>query len=183
MESELYTKFQNEVLEKLKQEFGIANSMQVPTIKKIVVNAGIGKEYQTNTGIVEEMSAILSQITGQKPVIINSKLAISNFKLREGTPNGLKVTLRGDRMWDFLSKLINTTLPRIKDFRGVSKKSFDGKGNYSLGIKEHTIFPEVDTSTLVKIRPLQIVISTSARNNDEGYKLLELLGMPFERKR
>lgn len=183
MQAELYTKYRDEVLGKLKEEFGITNDMAVPTITKIVVNAGIGNEFKNNTGIVDEMDAILSQITGQKPVVINSKLAISNFKLREGTPNGMKVTLRGERMWDFLSKVVNVTLPRIKDFRGVSKKSFDKKGNYALGITDHTIFPEVDTSTLVKMRPLQIVINTSAKNDEQGYRLLELLGMPFERKR
>jgi len=182
MKSELYEKYKKEVLPKLKEEFGIKNDMAVPTVKKIVVNAGIGSEYRNNTGIVEEMSDILAQITGQKPVVINSKVSISNFKLREGTPNGLKVTLRGDRMWDFLYKVINVTLPRIKDFRGVSKRSFDRRGNYTLGIKEHTIFPEIDTSTLVKIRPLQIVIDTTAGSDEKGYRLLELLGMPFERK-
>lgn len=183
MKSDLHTKYTNEILPKLKEEFSIKNDFAVPTLTKIVVNAGIGSEYKNNTGVVEEMSDVLKQITGQKPVVINSKLAISNFKLREGTPNGLKVTLRGERMWDFLSKVVNVTLPRIKDFRGVSKKSFDRRGNYTLGIREHTIFPEVDTSTLVKIRPLQIVIGTSAKNDAEALRLLELLGMPFERNR
>lgn len=182
MQSELYKKYKKEVLPKLKEEFNISNDMQVPTIKKIVVNAGIGSEFKNNSGIVEEMKSILMEITGQTPIVINSKLAISNFKLREGTPNGMKVTLRGDRMWDFLSKVINVSLPRIKDFRGVSKKSFDPKGNYTLGIKEHTIFPEVDTSTLVKVRPLQIVINSTANSKDQGLRLLELLGMPFERR-
>jgi large subunit ribosomal protein L5 len=182
MQAELYLKYKNEILPKLKEEFGIVNDMAVPTIQKIVVNAGIGKEYTHSTAIVDEMSDILGKITGQKPLVIKSKAAISNFKLREGTPNGLKVTLRGDRMWDFLSKTINVTLPRIKDFRGVSSKSFDAKGNYTLGIKEHTIFPEIDTSTLSKIRSLQIVINTTADNNSTGKRLLELLGMPFERK-
>ena len=181
MQAELYKKYKKEVLPKLKEEFGMTNEMAVPTLEKIVVNAGIGNEFKNNTGIVDEMNAILAQVTGQKAVVINSKLAISNFKLREGTPNGMKVTLRGDRMWDFLSKVVNVTIPRIKDFRGVSRKSFDRKGNYSLGIREHTIFPEVDTSTLVKIRPLQIVINTTANNDEQGMRLLELLGMPFER--
>lgn len=183
MKSELYLKYKKEVMPKLEEEFGIKNAMAVPTLKKIVVNAGIGNEYKNNTGIVEEMSQVLAQITGQRPSVINSKLAISNFKLREGTPNGLKVTLRGDRMWDFLSKVVNVTLPRIKDFRGVSRKSFDKRGNYTLGIREHTIFPEIDTSTLVKIRSLQIVIDTTAENDEQGARLLELLGMPFERRK
>ena len=183
MQSELYLKYKEEILPKLKEEFGIKNDMAVPTIEKIVVNAGIGSEFKNNTGIVDEMSEIISQITGQKPIVINSKLAISNFKLREGTPNGLKVTLRGDRMWDFLSKVINVTLPRIKDFRGVSKRSFDRNGNYTLGIRDHTIFPEIDTSTLVKVRPIQIVVNTTALEDEQGRRLLELLGMPFERRR
>jgi large subunit ribosomal protein L5 len=179
--TELETKYNKEVKPKLMADFDIKNTMAAPTVTKIVVNAGIGKEYQNNTNVVEEMSETLSLITGQKPVVNNSRIAISNFKLREGTPNGLKVTLRGDRMWDFLYKLVGVTLPRIKDFRGVSRKAFDRKGNYALGIKDHTIFPEIDTSTLVKIRSLQIVVNTSARNNEEGLALLEALGMPFER--
>ena len=179
--TELETKYNKEVKPKLMQDFDIKNTMAVPTLTKIVVNAGIGKEYQNNTNVVDEMSETLAQITGQKPVTVNSKVAISNFRLREGTPNGLKVTLRGDRMWDFLYKVIGVTLPRIKDFRGVSRKAFDRRGNYSLGIKDHTIFPEIDTSTLVKIRSLQIVINTTATNNEQGLALLEGLGMPFER--
>ncbi len=179
--TELETKYNKEVKPKLMKDFDIKNTMAVPTITKIVVNAGIGKEYQNNTNVVQEMSETLAQITGQKPVVVNSKLAISNFKLREGTPNGLKVTLRGDRMWDFLYKVVGVTLPRIKDFRGVSRKAFDRRGNYSLGIKDHTIFPEIDTSTLVKIRSLQVVINTTAANDEQGLALLEGLGMPFER--
>mgnify|MGYP001251208491 CR=1 FL=1 len=181
--TELQTKYQKEVKPKLKEQFAIKNDMAVPTIKKIIVNAGIGKEYQNNSNVVAEMSETLAAITGQKPIVINSKIAISNFKLRVGTPNGLKVTLRGDRMWDFLYKLIGVTLPRIKDFRGVSRKAFDRRGNYTLGIKDHTIFPEIDTSTLVKIRSLQIVIETSAENDEQGLSLLEQLGMPFERQK
>ncbi len=179
--TELQTKYQKEVKKKLKEMFNITNDMAVPTLKTIIVNAGIGKEFQNNSNVVNEMSETLSQITGQKPVVVNSKLAISNFKLREGTPNGLKVTLRADRMWDFYYKLVGVTLPRIKDFRGVSRKSFDTRGNYSLGIQDHTIFPEIDTSTLVKIRSLQVVIKTSAQNDEQGLALMEMLGMPFER--
>lgn len=179
--TELETKYNKEVKPKLMKDFDIKNTMAVPTLSKIIVNAGIGKEFLNNSNVVEEMSDTLSLITGQKPVVVNSKVAISNFKLREGTPNGLKVTLRGERMWDFLFKLVGVTLPRIKDFRGVSRKAFDRRGNYSLGISDHTIFPEVDTSTLVKTRSLQIVINTTARTNEEGLALLEGLGMPFER--
>jgi len=180
--TELQTKYKKEITPKLTEKFGYKNSMSVPTIEKIVINAGIGKEFRNNTNVVEEMVEVLSHISGQKPVVINSKEAISNFGLREGTPNGIKVTLRKDRMWDFLYKLVGVTLPRIKDFRGVSNKGFDGRGNYTLGIKEHTIFPEIDTSRLSKIRSLQIVINTTATTNEEGHALLEMLGMPFEKK-
>lgn len=179
--SELKDFYKKEIIEKLKKEFNITNDMAIPALKKITVNAGIGSEFKTNSGVAEEMVDTLGKITGQKPIVVNSRIAISNFKLREGTPNGIKVTLRGERMWDFYSKLVNATLPRIKDFRGVSRKSFDTKGNYSMGIKEHTIFPEIDTSTFVKIRPIQVVINTSAQNNEQALRLLELLGMPFER--
>lgn len=181
--TELQAKYKKEIAPKLKELFKIKNSMAIPSLKKIVVNAGIGKEFQNNSNVVQEMTDTLSLITGQKPVVINSKVAISNFKLREGTANGLKVTLRGDRMWDFYYKLVGVTLPRIKDFRGVSRKSFDRRGNYSLGIKDHTIFPEIDTSTLVKIRSLQVVIETTAGSDERAISLLELLGMPFERSK
>lgn len=180
--TELKNKYKKEVAPKLKEKFNYANDMSIPTVEKIVINAGIGKEFRNNAGVVEEMVDVLSLISGQKPVVVNSKEAISNFGLRAGTPNGVKVTLRKDRMWDFLYKLIGVTLPRIKDFRGVSKKAFDGKGNYSLGIKEHTIFPEIDTSKLAKIRSLQVIINTTANSNEEGMALLEMLGMPFEKK-
>lgn len=175
--------YKKEVVAKLEKDLNIKNPMAVPTLSKIIVNAGIGSEFKTNTSVVEEMTETLKLITGQSPLVINSRAAISNFKLREGTPNGLKVTLRGDRMWDFFSKLVNNTLPRIKDFRGISRKSFDNKGSYTLGIVEHTIFPEIDTSTFVKIRPIQIVINTTAKNNTDAIRLLELLGMPFKREK
>lgn len=181
MSTFLQEKYKKEIKAELKKKFDIKSDMSVPTLKKIVVNAGIGKEYKNNTAVVDEMIAVLTQITGQKPIVINSKQAISNFTLREGTPNGLKVTLRKDRMWDFMAKLVNVTFPRIKDFRGVPRKSFDSKGNYTLGIKEHTIFPEVDTSTLSKIRSLQIVIVTECGSDERAFSLLELLGMPFEK--
>lgn len=181
--TELEKVYNEKIKPELKKQFEIKNDMAVPTLEKIVVNAGIGKEYNTNTAVVDEMKGVLAEITGQAPVVVMSKLAISNFKLREGTPNGIKVTLRGDRMWDFYYKLVNVTLPRVKDFRGVSRKSFDKKGNYTLGIREHTIFPEIDTSTLAKIRSLQVVVNTTAENNEQGEALLEMLGMPFEKKK
>ncbi len=177
----LEAKYKKEILAKLKKQFNIENNMAVPTVQKIIVNAGIGKEYTNNQGIVEEMTEIISEITGQRPVVKLSKESISNFKLREGTPNGLKVTLRGERMWDFLDKLINFTLPRFKDFRGVSRKSFDNMGGYTLGIPDHSVFPEIDPTKYVKLRSLQVVINTSATNNEQAVALLEDLGMPFEK--
>jgi large subunit ribosomal protein L5 len=179
----LQDKYKKEIMSVIKKRFNIENDMAVPTIEKIIVNAGIGNEYKNNSAVVEEMSAVMAQITGQKAIVVNSKIAISNFKLREGTPNGLKITLRKERMWDFLSKLVNVTLPRIKDFRGVPRKGFDTRGNYTLGIREHTIFPEIDTSKMSKIRSLQVVIVTTAKNDEQGYALLELLGMPFEKQK
>lgn len=181
--SELQIKFEKEIKPALQKELNIKNVMAIPTIEKIVVNVGIGSEYKNNTAVIEEMSAVLAQITGQKPVVTKSKKSIANFKLREGMPNGLKVTLRKDRAWDFLYKLINIALPRVKDFRGVSDKAFDGRGNYSLGIIEHTIFPEIDTTQLQKIRSLQVVITTTAQNDQAGKLLLEKLGMPFRKQK
>jgi len=180
--SELREKYKKEIAPKLEKEFDLKTKQEIATLDKIVVNAGIGKEYKDNSNVVEEMSDIIAQITGQKPVVTKSKIAISNFKLRENQPNGLKVTLRGERMWDFFYKLVNVALPRVKDFRGVSRKSFDGRGNYTLGISEHTIFPEIDTSELVKIRSLQVVVNTTGEDQDQSFRLLELLGMPFKKK-
>ncbi|MCA9381634.1 50S ribosomal protein L5 [Candidatus Dojkabacteria bacterium] len=179
----LEEKYQKEIRKSLMKQFDIKNIMAVPNLEKIVVNAGIGNEYKNNSGVVEEMSEVIAQITGQKPVITYSKEAISNFKLREGMPNGIKVTLRGEMMWNFLNKLIHITLPRVKDFRGVSPNSFDPEGNYSLGIIEHTIFPEIDTSKLAKIRSLQVVIVTTTRDKEQSRQLLKDLGMPFRKTR
>jgi large subunit ribosomal protein L5 len=178
---ELETKFKKEILPELKKKFGIKNDMAVPTLDKIVVNAGIGSEYKNNSSVVEEMSEVIAQITGQKPIVTYSKVAISNFKLRENMPNGIKVTLRGDMMWNFLYKLINITLPRIKDFRGVPMNSFDQNGNYTLGIREHVVFPEIDTSVLSKIRSLQVVVVTTAKDKEQSIELLKQLGMPFKK--
>lgn len=179
------TDFQRKYLEdiapKLKSELGLKNVHEIPTISKIVVNAGIGKEYRINTGVVDEMVDAISLITGQKPVVTLAKESISNFKLRKGMPNGVKVTLRKDLMWNFLNKLINVALPRVKDFRGVSRSAFDGRGNYTLGIKEHTIFPEIDTTKSLKIRSLQVVIETTAKDDKQGELLLEYLGFPFKK--
>jgi large subunit ribosomal protein L5 len=181
--SELQIKYETEIKKVLMKELGITNDLAVPTLEKIVVNAGIGSEYRNNSSVVNEMSDIIASITGQKPIVTLAKKAIANFKIRAGMPNGVKVTLRRDRMWDFYYKLVNIVLPRVKDFRGVSDKSFDGRGNYTLGIAEHTVFPEIDVNKLQKIRSLQVVINTTAKTDEEGKLLLEKLGMPFKKKR
>jgi len=182
--SRLKTKYTKEIQKKLMAELGIKNINAVPTLSKIVVNAGIGREVakDKNTKVVDEFSADIAIITGQKPVVTKSKKAVSNFKLREDMDNGIMVTLRGNAMWDFLDRLVSIVLPRVKDFRGVSRRAFDSRGNYALGIKEHTVFPEVDTSKMAKIRPLQVIICTTATTNEQGLVLLKELGMPFKER-
>ncbi len=180
--TDLEKKYNEEIIPKIIKEFGIENINSVPRIEKIVVNAGIGTEFKSNSNAADEMAADLALITGQKPVITKSKLAIANFKLRENMPNGVMLTLRGDRMWNFLSKLINIALPRVKDFRGVPSNSFDPRGNYTLGIKEHSIFPEIDTTKSIKIRPFQVVIVTTSGSKDKSKFLLKELGMPFQKE-
>ena len=152
--------------------------MQAPTLDKIVVNIGLG-EALTNSRAVESASNDLGLITGQKPIVNRAKKSIANFKLREGMPIGVSVTLRKARMWEFFDRLVASALPRIRDFRGVPRKSFDGRGNYSVGLKEQVIFPEIEYNSVEKFRGLQIVICTTAINDQEGLRLLELLGMPF----
>jgi len=176
----LKKKYQDEIKSKLRKELGKKNDMAVPTLTKIVVNAGVGKEVTKDSSVVEQMVGEITTIAGQKPMVTKSKKAISNFKLREDMDNGVMVTLRRDRMWDFYDKLVSVVLPRVRDFRGVSEKAFDKKGNYALGIREHTVFPEIDTSKMLKIRPLQVVICTSADNDDDARALLKELGMPFK---
>ena len=168
----------NEVKAKLTEEFGYKNQMEIPKMQKIAVNVGMG-ESLTNKNAIESMLGDLTLITGQKPVVTKAKISIANFNLREGMRVGIKVTLRSKRMWDFWDRLVNLSLPRIRDFRGISANSFDGNGNYNLGIKEHIIFPEIDYGKVDKIRSFQITIATSAKTDQEGYKLLQLLGMPF----
>jgi large subunit ribosomal protein L5 len=180
--SELREQFEKTFSKELQEELGIKNVMAIPKLDKIVINAGIGKEYRTNSAVTSEFAEDIAIIAGQKPIVTKSKNAISNFKLRENMDSGLKVTLRGDRMWDFYYRLVNVVLPRVKDFRGISRKSFDKKGNFALGIREHTIFPEIDTSRMVKIRPLQVIICTTATEDDKALALLKKLGMPFKDK-
>lgn len=178
---ELYT---SKVLPELKKEFGITNDLDVPRLKKIVVNIGVAdpqdprQRKQAIANIVEQFAVI----TGQKPVVTLAHKSIANFKLREGDPMGVKVTLRGKRMWGFLEKLISVALPRVKDFRGVSRTAFDGQGNYSMGIEEQIIFPEINYDKIERIRSMQIVFVTSARKNETAFRLLELFGMPFQKE-
>ncbi len=164
----------------LLKEGGYSNVMEVPAITKIVINSGVG-EAVNNKGAIDEMVDIVKKITGQSPVVNKAKKAVSAFKLREGLEIGVSTTLRGAKMWEFLDKVINVVLPRTKDFRGLSTKSMDGVGNYSFGIVEHTVFPEIDANNVVKIRPLQITIVTSAKTDEEGKRLLDKFGFPFRK--
>jgi large subunit ribosomal protein L5 len=170
----------DECVPALKEEFGYKNAMQVPEVKKIVLNMGLGEAVQ-NPKIVEGAAEELTRIAGQKAVITKAKKSIATFKLREGMPIGCRVTLRGERMYDFLSKLVNIALPRVRDFRGLSPKMFDGRGNYSMGIKEQIIFPEIDYDKIDKIKGLNITIVTSAPTDDEARFLLKKMGMPFKK--
>jgi large subunit ribosomal protein L5 len=170
----------DECVPQLMQEFGYRNIMEVPKVVKITLNMGLGEAVQ-NPKIVESASQEMTQIVGQKAVVTRAKKSIATFKLREGMPIGCRVTLRGDRMYDFLAKLVKIALPRVRDFRGVSAKAFDGRGNYSLGIKEHIIFPEIDYDKIDKIKGLNIAITTTAKSDDEGRFLLRALGMPFRK--
>ncbi len=166
------------VRERLQQEFGFSSPMQLPKLEKIVVNVGVG-EAAKNPKLLDSIVAELAQITGQRPVIRRAKKAISNFALRQGMPVGVSVTLRRERMWEFLDRLINVAMPRIRDFRGLSTRSFDGRGNYTLGIKEQLIFPEIDYDKIEKVHGMDITIVTSTDRDDEGLALLRELGMPF----
>jgi large subunit ribosomal protein L5 len=172
--------YYTECVPALKEQFGYTNLLQVPKLEKIVLNMGLGEAVQ-NPKIVESAAQELSMIAGQKAVITKAKRSIAGFKLREGMPIGCRVTLRGDRMYDFFSKLVNIALPRVRDFRGVSTKAFDGRGNYSLGVREEIIFPEIDYDKIDKIKGLNISIVTSAESNEEGRSLLSLMGMPFRK--
>ena len=165
----------------LQEKFGFTNSMEIPKIEKIVLNMGLGEAVQ-NPKVVEGAANELTMIAGQKAVVTRAKKSIATFKLREGMPIGCRVTLRHDRMYDFLSRLINIALPRVRDFRGISPKGFDGRGNYSLGVKEQIIFPEIDYDKIDKIRGLNISIVTTAKTDDAAYELLTLLGLPFRKK-
>ena len=176
----LQERYRQDVAPKLLEEFGYGNIMAVPHVQKVTLNIGLGEAIQ-NARALEAAAADLSVIAGQKPVVTRARQSIANFKLRAGMPIGTMVTLRGRRMYDFLDKLMNAVLPRIRDFRGVPKDAFDGHGNYSLGLREQLIFPEVEYDKIDKVRGLQVVIVTTAQNDEEGRRLLALLGMPFSR--
>ncbi len=172
--------YREQAVPALTREFGYKNPMEVPRLEKIVLNIGLG-EARENARALDSASADLATISGQKAVITRAKKSIANFRLREGMPIGVIVTLRGRRMHEFFDRLVNAALPRIRDFRGCSTKAFDGRGNYSLGVREQLIFPEIDYDKIDRIRGMQINIITSARSDEEGKRLLELLGMPFAR--
>jgi large subunit ribosomal protein L5 len=174
----LRERYRAEIVPALMRDLGTTNALAVPRLEKIVLNMGLGEATQ-NPKILESAVEELAQITGQKPVVTKAKKAIANFKLREGMPIGAMVTLRGERMYEFLDRLVNVTLPRVRDFKGVPDRAFDGRGNYSLGLREQTIFPEINLDKVDKIKGLTIVICTTARTDAAGKALLRALGMPF----
>jgi large subunit ribosomal protein L5 len=174
-------KYNQEVVPALRKAFDLKNIMQVPRIEKVVVNIGMG-EAMDNPKALEAAVSDLTTITGQKPIMTKARKSIANFKLREGRLIGTKVTLRGDRMWAFLDRLMNTALPRVRDFRGVSANAFDGRGNYTLGLRDQLIFPEIEYDKIDKLRGMEVTIVTTARNDDQARVMLQLLGMPFIKK-
>ena len=176
----LMERYQNDVVKSLVEKFNYSSSMQAPKVEKIVLNIGVG-DAVSNSKLLDEAVNELTLITGQKPVITRAKKSVAGFKLREGAPIGCKVTLRGERMYEFLDKLVNISLPRVRDFRGVSNNSFDGRGNYTLGIKEQLIFPEINFDKVNKLRGMDIVFVTTAKSDEEGRELLAQLGMPFKK--
>ena len=171
-------KYQRDAVPALTKEFNYRNPMEVPQVEKVVLNIGMGEALQ-NAKSLDAALGDLTAIAGQKPVVTRSRKSIANFKLREGQAIGAMVTLRGERMYEFLDRLITIALPRIRDFRGVSRRSFDGRGNYSIGLREQIVFPEIDYDRVDKLRGLEVAIVTTARNDNEGYALLKSLGMPF----
>jgi large subunit ribosomal protein L5 len=180
MTARVRERYQSEVRPALIKEFEYKNQMQAPELKKIVVNIGLGEAIQ-NARALDAASADLTAITGQKPVVTRAKKSIANFKIRAGNPIGMMVTLRGERMYEFFDRLVNISLPRIRDFQGAPANAFDGRGNYSLGVREQLIFPEIDYDRIDRIRGLQVTMVTSARTDEEGKRLLELMGVPFSR--
>ncbi|HEX6797382.1 MAG TPA: 50S ribosomal protein L5 [Ktedonobacterales bacterium] len=182
MQSRLKDRYQNEVVPSLRKEFGYQNVMQVPRLAKVVLNIGMGEAIQ-NAKAMDNAVRDIADITGQKPVITRAKRSVAAFKLREGMAIGVTVTLRGQRMYDFLDKLANVALPRLRDFQGISADAFDGHGNYTLGIKEQLVFPEINYDKIDRVRGMEITIVTTAHTDEEGRRLLTMLGMPFKRSR
>ncbi len=176
----LKDRYRQEVIPALMKEFGYRNVMEVPRLQKIVVNVGLGEALQ-DVKVLDAAARDIAIITGQKPIITRAKKSIAGFKLREGNPIGVKVTLRGNRMYDFLDRMCNVALPRRRDFRGISPDSFDGRGNYTLGFREQLVWPEIDYDSIDKIRGMEVTIVTTAKTDEEARRLLQLLGMPFRR--
>lgn len=180
-EARLYTQYKDEIISNLKDQFDYENVMAVPKLEKIVINSGVGEAVE-NEKVLDTVTDNLAKISGQKPVTTKAKKSISNFKTREGMPLGAKVTLRKKKMYEFLDRFINLALPRTRDFQGVPDKSFDGRGNYTLGVKEHTIFPEINTEEVDNIHGFDITFVTSADTDEEAYALLKEFGMPFQKR-
>lgn len=180
MSCRLKETYRNEIVDALMKKFGYKNVMQVPKLEKVVINMGVG-EAKENAKILDAAVSDMETITGQKAVITKAKKSVANFKIREGMPIGCKVTLRGEKMYEFVDRLINLALPRVRDFRGVNPNAFDGRGNYALGIKEQLIFPEIEYDKIDKIRGMDIAFTTTAQNDEEARELLTLLGAPFAR--
>nr|WP_297171099.1 50S ribosomal protein L5 [uncultured Agathobaculum sp.] len=175
----LKAKYSADVAPALMKKFQYKSTMQIPTIDKIVINVGCGKEANGNSKVIESVVRDITAITGQKPIVTHARKSVANFKLREGMPVGVKVTLRRERMWEFLDRLFNVALPRVRDFRGINGDAFDGRGNYALGLKEQLIFPEISYDQIDKIRGMDIVICTTANTDEEAKELLTLMGAPF----
>ncbi|MCM2973652.1 MULTISPECIES: 50S ribosomal protein L5 [Larsenimonas] len=176
----LKEQYQNEVKAKLKEEFGYDSVMQIPSITKITLNMGVG-DATSDKKLIENAAADLEKLSGQKPIITKARKSVAGFKVREGWPIGVKVTLRRERMWEFLDRLVNIAIPRVRDFRGLNPKSFDGRGNYSMGVREQIIFPEIEYDKVDRVRGLDITITTSANTDDEGRALLSALNFPFKK--
>lgn len=177
----LKTRFESEILPQLKEKLGKTNVMAIPKITKVKVNVGMGSYIKSHNKDYSNIIENITAITGQKPTLNKAKKAVSNFKIRQGEIIGASATLRGKRMYDFLNKLINIVFPRVRDFRGLSKKAFDGAGNYSIGFREHTVFPEISPDDVIKLHGVQVNITTSAKTDEEGLELLSLLGFPFKK--
>lgn len=180
MASRMKERYVAEIAPALNKKFGYKSVMQIPKLDKIVINVGAG-EAKDNAKVIDSISGDLAKITGQKPIVCRAKKSVANFKLREGMPIGVKVTLRGEKMWEFMDRLFNVALPRVRDFRGINPNSFDGRGNYSMGIKEQLIFPEIEYDKIDKVRGMDVCFVTTANTDEEGRELLKLMGAPFEK--